>query len=107
VIRHLLLPSALALCGCCGLPIGDEVFTVNGSVPPSAQSCDIYLRTEAGDEVPSTRRRVSGHFREDFPVTLCTASYHVVVTCDGIERRLAASKPKAFCEARSVSYADR
>ena len=80
---------ALALCGCCGMPLGDDVFTINGTVPPHAQSCDIFLRTEAGAEVPRTRRRVSGNFREDYPVTRCTGDYHVIVTCDGAERRLA------------------
>ena len=78
----------LALGGCCSLPIGDEVFTVNGTAPP-AQACDVFLRTEGGLEVPSTRRRVSGDFRESYPMTYCTGSYHVIVTCDGAERRLA------------------
>ena len=75
------------------------MFTVNGTVPPNAESCDIYLRTEAGEEVPFTRRRVSGNFQADFPATLCTATYQVIVTCDGIERRLATARAKDFCAA--------
>jgi hypothetical protein len=57
------------------------------------------MRTEAGEEVPFTKRRVSGDFQADFPVTLCSATHQVVVACDGIERRLATSKAKELCAA--------
>ena len=87
-MRRVLASFGLALSGCCGIPIGDEVFTVSASVPPNVDSCDIYLRTQAGDEVPFTRRKVSGQFRENFPVTLCSANYQIVTVCEGMERKL-------------------
>ena len=87
-MRRLIVPFTFALSGCCGIPIGNEMFTVSGSVPPNANSCDVYLRTEAGEEVPFTRRKVSGHFREQFPVTSCTATYKVVVACEGMEPKI-------------------
>jgi hypothetical protein len=87
-MRQLLASFALALSGCCGIPIGDEVFTVSGSVPPHVDSCDIFLRTQAGEEVPFTRRKVSGQFREQFPVTSCSATYQIVTVCEGMERNI-------------------
>jgi len=64
------------------------MFTVSGSVPPNANLCHVYLRTEAGDEVPFTRRAVSGDFSEQFPVTSCGATHQLIVTCDGMERKI-------------------
>ena len=97
MVVRLRLLCVFALGGCCSIPVGNEVFTVNGTVPPDAQTCDVYLRNSAGEEVPSTRRRVSGNFQTDYPVTHCTAAYQVIVACDGAERRLAVSKPRGFC----------
>ena len=95
-VRAVLL-SVIALHGCCSIPIGDEVFTISGTAPPGAEWCDVFLRTEGGEEVPRTRRRVSGQFTTHYPVTRCTASYHVIVTCDGNERRLAAPQGRESC----------
>jgi hypothetical protein len=80
--------ASLALCGCCGMPIGDDVFTVSGSTPMDAKSCEVLLRSQSGEELQSTRRKISGRFRVDFPVVTCGADYQVVVFCDGTERTI-------------------
>ena len=88
-LRRLAFTSLLALSACCGMPVGNEVFTVTGAAPPDAKSCEVFLRSPAGNEVANTRRRVSaGRFQTDIPVMTCGEDYRIIVTCDGAERTL-------------------
>lgn len=86
--RASLLLAPIALCGCCGMPIGDDKFTVSGRAPADAKSCEVLLRSQTGEELQSTRRKISGRFEVDFPVVTCGADYQVVVFCDGTERTI-------------------
>src|SRR4051812_32326018 len=77
------IPLTLAApTGCCALTIGDGGFAVTGTLPPSAGTCDVHLRTDGDEELPFTRQNITSAFRAYFMVAPCVATY-VVVACDG------------------------
>lgn len=81
-IRHAITAATLALGGCL-TAVGDGAFGVTGTLPANAGPCELFLLSEHGAEVPSTRRRVQGEFREDFTVAPSPRVYQVRVLCGG------------------------
>jgi hypothetical protein len=73
--------GALALVGCVGLPPADGMFSVSGSLPASLGPCDLLLFSEEGVEIPFSRRKVRGKFRENFAVAPQARMYQVGVQC--------------------------
>lgn len=81
--------GALALGGCMGLPPAESMFSVSGSLPASFEACDLMLYSEEGIEIPFSRRKVRGEFREDFAVVPEARMYQVGVQCGGAISRVA------------------
>ena len=71
-----------------GFP-GDGAFSVVGTLPASAGSCELLLLSDGGTEVPYTRRRVRGQFHEDFSVAPSAKVYQVGVLCGGTMSKIA------------------
>jgi hypothetical protein len=88
-IRPAIATAALALGGCMGFLPGDGAFGVTGSLPASAESCELLLLTEQGAEVPFTRRRIQRQFREDFTVAPNARVYQVGVQCGNTMTKIA------------------
>jgi hypothetical protein len=78
----------VTLTGCTHLlSFGDGAFSVNGSLLPTAQNCEVALFTEDGTELSFTRRKIHGEFKADFTVASLAGTYRALVFCEGITRK--------------------
>jgi hypothetical protein len=65
------------------------MFVVNGALPPTTQSCEVFLLSEKDEEVPFTRRKVQGQFEADFVVAPSARVYQVTLLCGGPMKKVA------------------